>query len=102
MLEIVFSPEMLAYIQKNNITELTVNDTVTQSSCCKIIVPKVILGPPKKNNKTYTHEEAYGVKLYISTKLVFHDKITFTYSRLFLREMIECQGYDIQRSPSLF
>lgn len=101
-MEIIFSPEMLAYIQKNNISELTVNDTVTQSTCCKITVPKVILGPPTKKNKTYNQVEAYGVKIHISTKLIFQDKITFTYSRLLLREMIECQGYDIQRSASLF
>lgn len=101
-MEIIFTPEMLEYKNKHNITEITVNDAVTQSTCCKITVPKVTIGPPTKKNRTYTQVEAYGVRIHISTKLIFQDKITFTYSKFLLREMIECQGYDIQRSASIF
>ncbi len=101
-MEIFFTPEMLAYTQKNNITELTVNDVTTKGSCCKITVSNVTLGSPTKKNRAYTLIEAYGVRIHLSTKLNYEDKVTFSYGKLLFKEMIECHGYEINRSASLF
>jgi len=101
-MEIVFSPEMIAYKEKKGFTELTVDDIATRGACCKILVPKVTIGSPQKKTKTYTQIEAYGVLIHMSTKLNFDEVVTFTYGKLLMREMIECHGYEIQRSASIF
>lgn len=101
-MKIQFSPELLAYKDKKPFDVLTVDHITTKGSCCKILVSKVSIGLPKKDLNAYTQYEAYGVLIYVSKLLTFNESIHFTYSRLLMREMIECHGYEIQRSASLF
>jgi hypothetical protein len=71
--------------------------TVARSggSCCRILVPSIRIGEPEDSLDHYSIFYAEGVTFYVTNKLKIQSNISFDYSTLMNREMIEMHGYEI-------
>lgn len=101
-MQINMSEELLTYLSSKKCNTLTVDAVVSKGTCCRVLVAKVSLGKPKKASNTYDIHEASGIEIHISTKLKLEDTLSFSYSKLLNLHRIECTGYEIERTASLF
>lgn len=86
----------LSYQRSMGFTEIRVDAVSTQSSCCRILVPKVSLGPPL-DAAAYVVIRDQGLTFYISNQLSLEATLTFSCQTLLGRTHIDMHGFAIKR-----
>lgn len=94
---IVLTESFQDYQKKKGFKEVTVDAVTSASSCCRIWVPQVSVGPPKDANKGYVVFHEYGLTFYITDTLTLEPTLTFSHQRLLGRSRLEMLGYQIKR-----
>lgn len=64
-------------------------------SCCRILVPNIQIGEPMDSLDHYSIFYAEGVTFYVTNQLKIQSNISFDYSTLLGKGMLEMHGYEI-------
>lgn len=86
------------YQKKMGFESVVVSVASTGGSCCKILVPSIKIGEPEDSLDHYSIFYSEGVTFYVTNKLKIQSTISFEYSTLLGKEMIEMHGYEIIHS----
>ncbi len=94
---IVLSESFQDFHKQKGFKEVTVDAIASASSCCRIWVPKVSVGPPKDATKGYQVFHENSLTFYITNALTLESTVTFSCQRFLGRSRLEMLGYQINR-----
>ncbi len=94
--------DFLAYQKSKGFTTISVDAISSGSSCCRILVPKVYIGPPKDPAHGYIVISEHGLTFYITEALSLEETITFSCQKMLGRTHIDMHGYAIKRITGFF
>lgn len=94
-MNITLSEAFKNYKKTNKFDSVVVSVASSGAGCCRILVPKIRIGEPEDSLDHYSIFYADGVTFYVTNQLKIQSNISFDYSTLLGKEMIEMHGYDI-------
>lgn len=95
-MNIKLSESFKIYHSKKGFSAVTVNASSSGGSCCRITVPKVMVGEPNSALDDYNIFESEGITFYISKNLAVKETVTFSYETFLGQEMLEMKGFEIK------
>lgn len=94
-MHIGLSEAFKSYQKESGFDSVVVTVSSSGGNCCRILVPKIRIGEPDDSLDHYSIFYAEGVTFYVTNQLKIQSNISFDYSTLMGKEMIEMHGYEI-------